>query len=123
MFNYIKCKLFNNKNTFVIFKKCFIFLFFFFCDVFCFFPQYFLILFKAILQIFQCFICVSRSLTFCHNYIFFFIAMLHCFNTTLFPCFFCNFYNHFIYIHTHKIKFFDDDFLFFIYFYFYFLSL
>ena len=34
---------------------------------FVFFPQYFLILFKAISQIFECFICVLRSLTFCHN--------------------------------------------------------
>ena len=38
------------------------------------------------------------------NYILFFIVMLYCFNITFFPCFFCNFYNHFI--HTQEKDFF-----------------
>ena len=63
-----------------------------------FLPQYFLILFKATSQIFECFICVLTSLTFSSqfNYILLFIVMIHCFNNKFFPCFFCNFYNHFI---------------------------
>ena len=66
--------------------------------LFVFLPHYFLILFKATSQIFECFICVLTSLTFSSqfNYILLFIVMLHCFNNTFSPCFFCNFYNHFM---------------------------
>ena len=103
MLNYITYKLFNNKNTFFIFKKCFVFFFFFFCNVF-FFSQYFLIVFKTTLAIFECPSRISTSLIFCHDYILFSIVMLYYFNTTFSPCFFCNFYNHFINTHTKKIN-------------------
>ena len=93
--------------------KCFVFFFFFFMP-FVFFPQYFLILFKATLAIFECLSCISRSLIFCGDLIIFSFLLLYCFNTTFSPCFFCNFYNHFIYTHTHK-NLFDEYFLFFIF--------
>ena len=59
---------------------------------FVFFPLYFLILFKATLAIFECPSFVFR----CHSFFAriqlypFFIVILYCFNTTFFPCFFCN---------------------------------
>ena len=73
-----------------------------FMMVFVFLPQCFLILFKATSEIFECFILCFEAIH-ClpqFNYILFFMVMLHCFNTTFFPCFFCNFYNHFI--HTQE---------------------
>ena len=74
---------------------------------FVFWPQYFLIVFNTISQIFECFICfdVTHFLP-QFNYVLFFIVMLHCFNTTFFLCLFCNFYNHFIHTHTKKFFFF-----------------
>ena len=42
------------------------------------------------------------------NYIFFFIVMLHCFNTAFFPSFFCNFTT-ILYIHIQKKKKFSDE--------------
>ena len=68
-----------------------------------FLPQYFLILFNTTPAIFECPSCISIWLIFCHNSIIFSFSfvMFYCFNATFFPCFFCNFYNHFTYTHTH----------------------
>ena len=53
---------------------------------------------------FECFFDIAHFLP-QFNYILFFIVMVHCFNTTFSPCFFCNFYNHFIYTQEKKIFF------------------
>ena len=88
-----------------------------------FLPQYFLILFNTTPAIFECPSCISIWLIFCHNSIIFSFSfvMFYCFNATFFPCFFCNFYNHFIHTHTQKFlitifHFLFFYFLFFIYF-------
>ena len=87
-----------------------------------FLPQYFLILFNTTSAIFECPSCISIWLIFCHNSIIFSFSfvMFYCFNATFFPCFFCNFYNHFIHTHT-KNKIFW--WLFFIFYFFYLLFL
>ena len=67
MLNYITYKFFNNENPLFTFKICFIFLFFFFRDVFCFLLHYFLILFNKTSAIFECPSCISMSLIIFHN--------------------------------------------------------
>ena len=81
---------------------------------FVFLPQYFLILFNATFAIFENPSYISTSLIFCHNSFisFFFVIINRCFNTTFSPCFFCNFYNHFIHTHTKNIKFSNECFFF-----------
>ena len=87
--SYITCKFFNNKNTL-------------FRDVFCFFCHNTFWLFLK--QLHCLFSDIAHFLPQI-NYILFVTVMLHCFNTTFFPCFFCNFCNHII--HTQeKSKFF-----------------
>ena len=103
-------KFFNNKNTFFAFQKCFGFLFFFFCNVFCFFAavfsDFFLTQYRQYLNVLILLQCCPFLTTILIHLLF--VLVINCFNTTLFPNFFCDFYNNLYILHKEKINFFDE---------------